>query len=83
MKLYHSPKNPNAHLTVKDRDRVSYPTRVLLKKGQLKGVALIDEVQRKGRKSIRKQKAQEESAEARADERPLGPECRSRWSQNP
>jgi ATP adenylyltransferase len=37
MKLYHSPKNPNAHLTVKDRDRVSYPTRVLLKEGQLKG----------------------------------------------
>lgn len=40
MKLYHSPKNPNAHLTVKDRDRVSYPTRVLLKEGQLKGKIL-------------------------------------------
>lgn len=40
MKLYHSPKNPNAHLTVKQRDKVSYPTRILFKKGVLQGKAL-------------------------------------------
>lgn len=40
MKLYHSPKNPNSHLTVKERDRASYPTRTLLNKGVLKGKIL-------------------------------------------
>jgi SAM-dependent methyltransferase len=40
MKLFHSPKNPNAHLTVKERDKPSYPTRILLNKGILKGKIL-------------------------------------------
>ena len=40
MKLFHSPKNPNAHLTVKERDKPSYPTRILLNKGVLKGKIL-------------------------------------------
>ncbi len=40
MKLFHSPKNPNAHLTVKERDKSSYPTRTLLNKGVLKGKIL-------------------------------------------
>ncbi len=40
MYLYHDPKNPNAHLTVKERDKPSYPTRVLLRQNVLKGKIL-------------------------------------------
>lgn len=40
MYLFHDPKNPNAHLTVKEREKHSYPTRVLLRNKVLKGKIL-------------------------------------------
>jgi len=37
MYLFHSPKNPNSHLTIKERDKPSFPTKKLLSMGLLKG----------------------------------------------
>jgi len=38
--IFQSPNNPNSHLTVKERDNVSFPTRILWEKHQLKGEIL-------------------------------------------
>lgn len=38
--IFQSPKNPNAHLTVKERESVSFPTRLLHESGLLKGKLL-------------------------------------------
>lgn len=35
--IFQSPNNPNSHLTVKERETVSFPTRILWEKNQLKG----------------------------------------------
>lgn len=40
MFIYQSPKNPNSHLTIKDRRYPSYPTKQLFLKGQIHGKVL-------------------------------------------
>jgi hypothetical protein len=38
--IFQSPNNPNSHLTVKERENVSFPTRVLWERNQLTGEIL-------------------------------------------
>lgn len=38
--VYHSPQNPNSHLTVKERTQASFPVRHLLKNGLIRGHVL-------------------------------------------
>jgi diadenosine tetraphosphate (Ap4A) HIT family hydrolase len=38
--LFHDPKNPHSHLTAMQRERVSYPTRILFNQGKLEGKVL-------------------------------------------
>lgn len=38
--LFHNPKNPNSHVTAIQRERVSYPTRILFQQGKIEGKVL-------------------------------------------